>query len=515
MLYFLYSLIRSGNTERRMNMTTAKKTKLEMLKEEFLQTTETLWHNEVQANIFVARTLLFTAGLAVIILVLNALHVFQINNSVMIRTMALALVLLLVPALVCQKLKGERKWLKIVMMTCYTIVMASLQATLGHNVILCCVFPVILSVRYYSRWVTSFVASLTVLLSGFADYFGVALGYGRLDLNMTEIPAGVSIQTTEYTLLRDLVPLELIDRHRLWLHTLQHSFIPKLFIYLLIAYICVEIARRGREAIFEQKAETEKNERLMTELNLASEIQNNVLPNIFPVYPERKEFSLYASMTAAKEVGGDFYDFFMIDDDHIGLVMADVSGKGIPAALFMMVARTLIKNRAQMGGTPSEILADVNSQLCEGNAADLFVTVWFAILEISTGKGLAVNAGHEHPALRKHGGKFELLVYPHSPAVAVMEGMKFRQHEFRLEPGDCVFVYTDGVAEATNSTNELFGGKRLTEALNTDPDAMPKDVLDNVMNSIQSFVAGAEQFDDITMLCLKYFGPEAAQQKQS
>ena len=496
-------------------MSAAKKTKLETLKEEFLQTTETLWHNEVQANIFVARALLFTAGLAVIVLILNALNVFSIKDSVMVRTMVLAFVFLAGPALICMKLKGEKQWLKIVMLTCYTVVMASLQTTLGHNVVLAAVFPVVLSVRYYSRWVTSFVASLTVLLSGVADYVGVALGYGRLDLNMTEIPAGFSIQTTEYTLLRDLVPLEIIDRHRLWLHTLQHSFMPKFFIYLLIAYICIQIARRGREAIFAQKAETEKNEHLMTELNLASEIQNNVLPNIFPVFPERKEFSLYASMTAAKEVGGDFYDFFMIDDDHIGLVMADVSGKGIPAALFMMVARTLIKNRAQMGGTPSEILADVNAQLCEGNVADLFVTVWFAILEISTGKGLAANAGHEHPALRRHDGKFELLIYRHSPAVAVMEGMQFRQHEFRLEPGDCVFVYTDGVAEATNSSNELFGAERLTEALNTDPDAMPKEVLDNVMNSIEKFVAGAEQFDDITMLCLKYFGPEAAEQTVS
>ena len=496
-------------------MSAAKKTKLETLKEEFLQTTETLWHNEVQANIFVARALLFTAGLAVIVLILNALNVFSIKDSVMVRTMVLAFVFLAGPALICMKLKGEKQWLKIVMLTCYTVVMASLQTTLGHNVVLAAVFPVVLSVRYYSRWVTSFVASLTVLLSGVADYVGVALGYGRLDLNMTEIPAGFSIQTTEYTLLRDLVPLEIIDRHRLWLHTLQHSFMPKFFIYLLIAYICIQIARRGREAIFAQKAETEKNEHLMTELNLASEIQNNVLPNIFPVFPERKEFSLYASMTAAKEVGGDFYDFFMIDDDHIGLVMADVSGKGIPAALFMMVARTLIKNRAQMGGTPSEILADVNAQLCEGNVADLFVTVWFAILEISTGKGLAANAGHEHPALRRHDGKFELLIYRHSPAVAVMEGMQFRQHEFRLEPGDCVFVYTDGVAEATTSSNELFGAERLTEALNTDPDAMPKEVLDNVMNSIEKFVAGAEQFDDITMLCLKYFGPEAAEQTVS
>ena len=492
-----------------MEMSDKPKTKLDILKEEFLQTTETLWQNEVQANLFVSRALFFTAGLAVIVLVLSALRVFKISRSVMTTTMVLAIVMLAGPALICQKLKGEKKWLKIVMLTFYTIVMASLQTTLGHNVVLCCVFPVVLSVRYYSRWVTSFVAALTVVLSGFADYLGVALGYGRLDLNMTELPGGLTLQTTDYTLLRDLVPLELIDRQRLWLHTLQHSFMPRLIIYMLIAYICVQIAKRGRKAIFEQKAETEKNERLMTELNLASEIQNNVLPNIFPVYPERKEFSLHASMTPAKEVGGDFYDFFMIDHDHIGLVMADVSGKGIPAALFMMVSRTLIKNRAQMGGTPSEILADVNTQLCEGNEAALFVTVWFAILEISTGKGVAVNAGHEHPALRRHDGQFELEVYKHSPAVAIMEGIRFPQHEFQLEPGDSLFVYTDGVAEATNSAGELFGPDRLTEALNTDPDARPKEVLNNVLDGINRFVAGAEQFDDITMLCLKYFGPAA------
>ena len=214
-------------------------------------------------------------------------------------------------------------------------------------------------------------------------------------------------------------------------------------------------------------------------------------------------------MTPAKEVGGDFYDFFFIDDDHIALVMADVSGKGIPAALFMMVARTLIKNRTMMGGTPSEILHDVNEQLCEGNAAELFVTVWLGILEISTGKGVAANAGHEHPAIRRHGDEFCLDVYRHSPAVAAMEGMKFREHGFEMQPGDTIFVYTDGVAEATDSSNELFGTDRMLDALNKDPDAVPEQLLENVMEGINDFVKGAEQFDDITMLSLKYYGPEA------
>jgi len=212
-------------------------------------------------------------------------------------------------------------------------------------------------------------------------------------------------------------------------------------------------------------------------------------------------------MTPAKEVGGDFYDFFLIDDDHLGMVMADVSGKGVPAALFMVIAKTLIKNRAQMGGSPSEILQFVNDQLCEGNDAELFVTVWFAILEISTGKGMAANAGHEHPAIRRAGGQFELSIYRHSPAVATMPGMRFREHEFELHSGDNLFVYTDGVAEATDANNELFGTDRMLEALNENPNASPEDLVKNVQKYIDNFVGSAPQFDDITMLSLNYWGP--------
>ena len=229
---------------------------------------------------------------------------------------------------------------------------------------------------------------------------------------------------------------------------------------------------------------------------------------IFPPFPDRTEFDIYATMDPAKEVGGDFYDFFLIDDDHLALVMADVSGKGVPAALFMVIAKTLIKNRALMGGSPGEILAYVNDQLCEGNDAGLFVTVWLAILEISTGKGMAANAGHEHPALRRGDGTYELVKYRHSPAVATLEGIRFREHEFQLEPGDSLFVYTDGVAEATDANNELFGEERTLAALNRDPAASPKDLLANVKEGIDTFVGDAMQFDDITMLGLHYFGPK-------
>lgn len=258
------------------------------------------------------------------------------------------------------------------------------------------------------------------------------------------------------------------------------------------------------------KKVTAEKERIGAELNMATAIQASQLPRLFPAFPNRSEFDVYASMTPAKEVGGDFYDFFMIDDDHIAIVMADVSGKGVPAALFMMVSRVLIKSHLQNGEKVSEALANVNNQLCESNDAEFFVTVWVGVIEISTGKGSAANAGHEHPALRRVEGSYELISYRHSPAVATIEGIPFREHEFELHPGDSFFVYTDGVTEATNKDKELFGNDRLLEALNKNPDADPKEVLENVMDGITGFVAGAEQFDDITMLSFKYKGPKKA-----
>ena len=251
---------------------------------------------------------------------------------------------------------------------------------------------------------------------------------------------------------------------------------------------------------------TAEKERIGAELNVATQIQADMLPRIYPAFPQFTEFDIYAAMDPAKEVGGDFYDFFLVDQDHLGLVMADVSGKGVPAALFMVIAKTLIKNRAQMGGTPSEILGFVNDQLCDGNEAQLFVTVWFAIVDIHTGKGIAANAGHEHPVVKRADGSYELVLYRHSPAVATMEGLKFREHEFQLNAGDTLFVYTDGVPEATNADDELFGTDRMLEALNRQPDADLKTLLANVREDIDSFVQDAPQFDDITMLALLYNG---------
>lgn len=244
-------------------------------------------------------------------------------------------------------------------------------------------------------------------------------------------------------------------------------------------------------------------DRIEGELTMATQIQANMLPNLFPAFPERPEFDIYASMTPAKEVGGDFYDFFLVDDDHLALVMADVSGKGVPAALFMMGAKILLKNSTLYGHSPKDVFRQVNNQLCENNKAEMFVTVWLGIYEISTGKVTAANAGHEYPAIRRAGGAFELFKDKHDFVLGAMEDLPYNEYEIQLNPGDTLFVYTDGVAEATNSEEELLGTERMLEALNRRKEAAPRELLEGMLEDVRVFTGEAPQFDDVTMLALK------------
>ena len=260
----------------------------------------------------------------------------------------------------------------------------------------------------------------------------------------------------------------------------------------------------------EQENRKREQERIAQELRMARELQRSALPADFPPFPGRTEFDLYASMTPAKEVGGDFYDFFLIDSDHLGLVIADVSGKGIPAALFMMVSKTLIRNQLMNGCDPATAMSRVNLQLAERNSAKMFVTVWVAVVELSTGKGVACNAGHENPALRRAGGEFELLVYPHNMFAGALKKARYSNREFELHPGDCVFVYTDGVPEANNTDGQMFGTDRLLSALNRNAAAEPEELIRRVFGEAEQYAAGAEQFDDITMLCFRYNGTGGA-----
>ena len=250
---------------------------------------------------------------------------------------------------------------------------------------------------------------------------------------------------------------------------------------------------------------TAEKERLGAELNVAKQIQSEMLPRVFPPYKDHPEIELYASMTPAKEVGGDFYDFYMLDDDHFAMVVGDVSGKGVPAALFMVITKTLLKDTAAHEHNPAKVFEHVNKILCESNESGLFVTCWMGILTISTGELNFANAGHNAPVLENN-GKIEYLSTKPNLMLAAMDGLPYTNNTIRLNKGDRLFIYTDGITEATNDYDELYGEDRLLSVLKSvqGTGKTSRDILDIVRNDLNDFVLEAPQFDDITMLCMIY-----------
>ena len=259
-----------------------------------------------------------------------------------------------------------------------------------------------------------------------------------------------------------------------------------------------------KEYINKLSAVTAEKERISAELDVAKHIQASMLPCIFPAFPERKEIDIYATMEPAKEVGGDFYDFFMVDDRHLAIVMADVSGKGVPAALFMVIGKTLIKDHTTPGRDLGQVFTEVNQLLCESNSEELFITAFEGVLDLVTGEFVYVNAGHEMPFICKAGGDFEPYKIRAAFVLAGMDGIEYRAGSTVLNPGDKIFQYTDGVTEATNPNNELYGMERLGAILNKVKGGTPQEILPAVKRDIDEFVGEAPQFDDITMLCLEY-----------
>ena len=436
-------------------------------REELLEPKDTLRNNEVQANLFTAKVMLGTAILCLVLLLSALLNLIPSDSRAVPWFLISAAVLMGIPAVLCLRRRGEKKGTMFLLLISYVLGLALAELALTQRVILCLAIPVILSIRYYSGILTVCTGLLTTLVfllsSGLSGVF--RQGNGNLVL-------------------------------------------PGILL-LLITLICAMIADWGRILIFGELEETKKAERLAMELNLAKSIQANMVPNIFPAFPERTEFDVYARMEPAKELGGDFFDFQMIDRDHLAVIIADVSGKGIPAAMFMMASKSMINNIAKnRHRDPARILQTANRQISASNASEMFVTLWLGILEISTGKLTAANAGHEYPCLKQDEEGFRILKDKHGLVLGAMDDIEYKSYEIQLKPGDTIFLYTDGVTEATNTENELFGEQRMLDALNYDAETSSAQILDNVRRAISSFTKGAEQADDITMIALKYFGKE-------
>lgn len=260
-------------------------------------------------------------------------------------------------------------------------------------------------------------------------------------------------------------------------------------------------------------AVTADRERISAELGLAKRIQARILPNDYPAFPERNDFDIYALLSPCEQIGGDFYDFFLIDDDHLAMMVGDVTGSGVPAALNMVILETLIKSRAMQSFTPADVLQSVSEQMISYKT-ELSSAVWLAVLELSSGKGIAINAGYGSPFLRRAGKQFEQLEYENFPEVGSMESIRYRDHGFQLYPGDSVFIFSDGVPNARNNKDECFGDQRVLELLNREPEATPSVLIQTVKHAVDRFAADTPQSDDITMLSLKYYGTDESKRPE-
>ena len=437
------------------------------------------------------------ALIAALAWVLNLLDVFIVPPVVMNVGMPVCIFSFLLPTLLRSRMARLGGQFKYLTMGCCILGITVLSIAIPKHTVLAWIAPVLLSCHYYSRKLTASTLGASVICLYAAGIAGLFVGEG--DPNLIEVfDASQAVITPK--IFREAVLFFLL---------------PRSAILVGMAFVCITVAKRTRSLLERQAADSAARQRIETELNVATQIQADMLPRIFPAFPERPEFDIYAGMTPAKEVGGDFYDFFLVDDDRLAMVIADVSGKGVPAALFMVIAKTLLKNAVQMGSSPKQALEKVNNQLCENNEAEMFVTAWLGVYQISTGKLTAANAGHEYPAIRRSGGPFELFRDRHGFVLAGMEDVRYREYELELGVGDTLFLYTDGVTEATDGANGLYGTGRMLAALNRSPGLGPEALLHQVKEDIDRFVGSAPQFDDITMLSLQRRAPVVRQSLQA
>jgi len=479
---------------------------------EDLKQENVLERNEIEANRLVGMAMFFGSLLILLIWGLCKAEIFLISEEKITSLTIQVFLELMIPALLCRWTKGRPKWMKYVLLFEFLVVLARVDCALSYNVVLLMVIPVVLSCRYFSSRFTSVVSILTAICFGLASFANAYWNRGILDLNFYEPPKGTVLHIEKnLTKAVEAVGVDVAERTR---EMMLLSYVPKLMVFCLVALACIKIADKGRKMVLRQEQITLKNARIESELSLANDIQAHMLPTIFPPFPNQNEVDLYATMHPAKEVGGDFYDFFMVDEKNVAIVIADVSGKGVPAALVMVITKTLIKNEVSMGLSPAEAFTKVNHMLCEGNDNNMFVTAWMGVLNTETGVLTYVNAGHNPPLVRLSDGSFTFLKTRPGLVLAGMDGLRYRQHDLQMQPGDRIFLYTDGITEAANPAKELYGNDRLLAYLNAHSKDSLKEVLSGLTADINAFADTEPQFDDMTMLMLDYLSSRPGENQQ-
>ena len=444
-------------------------------------TAQIFWENEVKANLLVGKFMLACAVALGLCWLMNLLGVFAIGKKYELEIFPVGIALLLIPSIICLAFKGTKKWIKYLVMLSLVLTLSYLDIILTFNIALVIAIPVVFSCWYYSRNFTLHVSALTTVFFAISAFLGAYVNMDNPDLNFAtgELPGYIQA-------------------------IMLQSFLPRWIIFAIIAAACIVIAVRGRKMVLKQEIVSKSQARVETELDMANKIQAQALPIVSELPSCRsRRFDLAASMHPAREVGGDFYDFFYLDATHLVLIVADVADKGIAAALYMMMSKMVLDNKLTVCHTPGQVLEDVNRQLYKKSMKGMFVTVWLGILDLETGDLVSANAGHEYPILRHGNGDFELFRDKHGFVLGGVERMKYKETQIHLDPGDVLFVYTDGVVEANAPDESQFGEERLLSVLNRQKGTDMQTLISSVKQEIDHFANEAPQFDDITMLAFQ------------
>ncbi len=463
-----------------------------------------LIENDKYANKVMMSVLCASGAALIVVWILLETGVLFMEKGIPRIPIITCLLMMIAAEFLCVHYKYNKRWIKYFLMGVLIVAYGVLYATFTYTVSILMVIPIVMSSRYFSQKYTIIVSLITFIAFLLAEIWGA--NHGMFDLNYLMLPKGTVIEITGDAWLSSLVSGIQYDKGLMIKNVIIYSYAFKLLLSLVVAIASMAVASQGRKMVLKQQALTEESVGLSTELAVASKIQQSMLPSTFPAFPKRHEFDLYASMTPALLVGGDFYDFFLVDEDHLAVIMADVSDKGVPAALFAALSKNTIANNVMQGKSPAKAIMDANNKLCENNTENMFVTAWLGILQISTGLLTVCNAGHEPALLMRHDEEFMVYRDVHGPAMGCVGNMDYEEYNLKLRSGDKIFLYTDGVPDATNEAMERIGIDNIVSALNMDLKANPWQMLLNVQNGIDDFVQKAEQFDDMTMLALEYKG---------
>ena len=446
-----------------------------------LMTQEVFRENEIRANRLISVSMLVAAGMLLIFWLLNSVGVLAISEEYVLPIFLVGTVSFVLPPVISLLYRCEKGWVKYLLLVSVTAALAYLDSILTFNAPLLIVMPVVFSCRYYSCSITVKTAVLTTVLFTVSAFCGAVFNFSNPDLNFASD-----------------------DLHTYVSNVMLLSFLPKWMTFLIFSAFCYAIAQCGRNMVLKQNEISQKAARVNTELEMASMIQNQALPTVDSL-PKHSfaRFDLAAQMVPAKEVGGDFYDFFYPDEKHLALMIADVADKGIAASLYMMMSKTLLDSQVPMTLSPGKVLESVNQQLTKNNPREMFVTAWLGILDLETGELVTANAGHEYPAICRKDGTFELIKDKHGLVLGGYHPMKYPEQRIQLNEGDTLFVYTDGVPEANDAGGKMFGLDRMLESLNRCGGSSMAELIAGLRADIDVFAAGAPQFDDTTMLALR------------